>query len=78
MKLNGNPIEVVEEAKLLGVMITQKTALAIRRAERHTTSKEALYYYDLFTLEARPETLCIRFAIKTQKNPKFSHWFQKN
>ena len=147
VKLNGNNIEVVDEAKLLGVMISnnltwqkntqfiisksyqrmwilrnlkkygaddqtlleaygqqirtitemacpawngaltreevwaieriQKTALSIIRAERHTTYKEALEYFNIETLEARRKTLCIRFAIKTQKNSKFSHWFQK-
>ena len=30
------------------------------------------------TLEDRREALCLKFARKAQKNPKFSHWFQKN
>ena len=56
----------------------QRTALAIIRGEGHTTYKEALEYYKMDTLKTRRESLSLKFAIKAQKNPKFSHWFAKN
>ena len=56
----------------------QRTALAIIRAEKHTRYTEALEYFQMDTLEDRREMLCLKFARKAQKNPKFSHWFQKN
>ena len=56
----------------------QRTALAIIRGENHTSYKEALAYFEMDTLENRREVLCVRFARKAQKDPKFSHWFEKN
>ena len=56
----------------------QRTALAVIRGEEHTTYSEALEYFEMDTLKDRREALCLKFAIKAQKNPKFSHWFTKN
>ena len=39
---------------------------------------EALEYFEMDTLKDRREALYLKFAIKAQKNPKFSHWFTKN
>ena len=56
----------------------QRTAMAIIRAENHTTYKEALAHFKIETLEARRETLCLKFAIKAFKNQKFTSWFVIN
>ena len=56
----------------------QKTALAIIRGASHTNYAEALKFFNLGTLEKRREDLCIKFALKAFKNPKFSNWFVPN
>ena len=68
----------ITQEEIRAIENKQKTALAIIRAERHTTYKEALEYFEIDTLEERRKQMCIRFAIKAQKNPNFSHWFLRN
>ena len=55
-----------------------KIALAIIGGEQHTTYNEALNYFGLETLETRKTNLCITFALKANKSPKFSNWFKEN
>ena len=69
---------VITQEEVRAIERIQKTALAIIRAEMDTTYKEALEYFEIDTLEERRKQLFIRFAIKAQKNPKFSHWFLRN
>ena len=56
----------------------QRTALAIIRGEYHTSYSEALSYFNLKSLEDRRGEICLKFAIKAYKHPKFSLWFTKN
>ena len=56
----------------------QRTALAIIRGDTHTTYEEALGHFNISTLQKRRETLCLKFALKAYKNPKFSKWFPRN
>ena len=53
----------------------QRTAMAIIRSEHHTTYQEALDHFKIGSLQARRETLCLNFAIKAFKHPKFTNWF---
>ena len=61
-----------------GLERIQKTALAVIRGENHTTYADALTYFDLDTLETRREKLCLKFALKAYRNPKFTSWFVIN
>ena len=56
----------------------QRTALAIIRGEKHTTYQEALDHFGIEKLSVRRELLCVKFAVKAYKNPKFSKWFVPN
>ena len=56
----------------------QRTAMAIIRGEHHTSYQEALDHFKIGTLQARRETLCLKFAIKAFKHPKFTNWFVRN
>ena len=56
----------------------QKTALAIILGGSYTTYKEALTLLKIDTLETRRSQLCLKFALKPVKNPKFSSWFAPN
>ena len=56
----------------------QKTAMAVIRGGNHTTYQEALSYFGLETLVKRREKLCINFAVKAYRNPKFTSWFAIN
>ena len=56
----------------------QKTALAVIRGEYHTSYSDALIKFGLETLEDRREKLCLKFALKAYRNPKFTSWFVTN
>ena len=55
----------------------QKVALRIILGSRYPGYEKALELLDLTTLEERRLQLCINFAVKTSKNPKYSAWFTK-
>ena len=55
-----------------------KTALAVIRGANHTSYADALEHFKLSSLKERREALCLKFAIKAYKNPKFSKCFPKN
>ena len=61
-----------------GLERIQKTAFAIIRGDEHTNYKEALEHFGMETLSARREILCLRFALKAYRNPKFTTWFATN
>ena len=56
----------------------QRTAVAILRGEVHTSYREALNNLNLETLKIRREKLCLKFAKKANKHPKFKNWFCLN
>ena len=56
----------------------QKAALAIILGESYHSYKHALYSLDVKPLNERRQTLCLSFALRTSKNPKFEHWFSPN
>ena len=56
----------------------QKTAFRIILGERFKTYKKALQLLDLQTLDERREQLCLTFAKRASKHPKFMHFFPLN
>ena len=56
----------------------QKVFLHMVLGREYESYEIALQKTDLENLADRRETLCRNFAIKTQKNPKYSHWFVQN
>ena len=56
----------------------QRTATKVILGEKFSSYKNALQFLELETLEKRRESICLNFATKTSKNPKFSAWFQKS
>ena len=56
----------------------QKTAFRIILGERFKTYKQALQLLDLQTLDQRREQLCLTFAKRASKHPKFMHFFPLN
>ena len=54
----------------------QKSALCIILGQDYTSYKSALKELQLESLHSRRIKLCKKFAIKTQKHPKFSKWFK--
>ena len=54
----------------------QKSALCIILGQDYTSYKSALKELELESLQARRIKLCRKFAIKSQKHPKFSKWFK--
>jgi hypothetical protein len=56
----------------------QKTALAIIRGDAYTTYSEALQHFEVKSLAERREALCLKFALKAYKHPKFKTWFAHN
>ena len=70
LELRPQPARTIERV--------QRTALAVIRAENHTTYREALTHFNIETLQSRRETLCLKFSIKAFKHPKFTGWFVRN
>ena len=56
----------------------QKKALAIILGRSYTTYSEALEALKIETLESRRTQLCLNFALKAARNPKFYSWFAPN
>ena len=54
----------------------QKTACAIILGSKYNTYKEALSVLELETLCSRRKKLCLNFAKKAIKHPKFKTWFE--
>ena len=54
----------------------QKNALHIILGEEYGSYSEALKKTNLETLDKRRNKLCLKFARKCEKNPKFKHWFK--
>ena len=56
----------------------QKSAFKIILGEQYKTYSNALQKLQLETLNLRRENLCLSFAIKASKNPKFQNLFPRN
>ena len=56
----------------------QKTVLHIVLGDQYKSYNSALKITGLSRLSERRKNLCIKFAKKGQKNPKFSNWFKLN
>ena len=56
----------------------QKTVLHIVLGDQYKSYNSALKITGLSRLSERRKKLCIKFAKKGQKNPKFSNWFKLN
>ena len=52
--------------------------MAIIRGENHTSYREALLYLNLKSLEDRREAICLKFALRAYRHPKFTLWFTRN
>ena len=68
----------ITQVEVSGLERVQRTALAIIRGVNHTSYKEALEYFKIDSLKARREALCLKFAIRAYRNPKFTKWFPPN
>ena len=56
----------------------QKTALHIIMGNEYNSYTRALNTMSLQRLTDRRKKLCLNFALKCEKNPKFSNWFKLN
>ena len=73
LELNGpvwHPGITQKESRL--IEIVQHTAIAIIRREKCTSYSKYLKHLKLEKLEVRQKQLCLKFAIKASKHPKFS------
>ena len=68
----------ITQVEVSGLERVKKTALAIISGVNHTNHKEALEYFKIYSLKARREALCLKFAIRAYRNPKFTKWFPPN
>ena len=55
----------------------QRTAVAIIRGDSGSKYSDRLESLKLETLKIRRTKLCLKFAIKASKHPKFKNWFCK-
>ena len=55
----------------------QKTALKLILGHKYKGYDQALEVLNLDSLITRREKLCLKFAKKCTKNPRFAHWFPK-
>ena len=56
----------------------QKTALHIILGSKYNSYSSALKTLDVSKLTDRRKQLCLKFALKCEKSPKFSKWFKLN
>ena len=93
-KIYDKRIYLVEQVKLLGVVISsnssltgedisslerlQKTALHIILSDQYTSYSTALKQTGLEKWSDRRSKICIKFAKRAQKHSKFSNWFKPN
>ena len=68
----------LSQQEIRSIERVQRTAMAVIRAQNHTTYREALSHFNIETLEARREALCLKFSVKAFKHPKFTSWFVRN
>ena len=66
----------VSAAEKLDVERVQKCAIRIILGFKYSSYTSALELLSLETLDKRRDKLCLNFALKTEKNNKFSHWFK--
>ena len=62
----------------LNIERVQKACLAIILGKSYISYTNALQLTTLESLENRRESLCLKFARSTIKNPKFKHWFEED
>ena len=66
------------EAEITDIERVQKSFLHILLGSNYTSYNSALLLSGLESLAIRRRNLCIKFAQKSYKNPKHSHWFTLN
>ena len=66
------------QAERLDIERVQKSALHIVLGSFYTSYNNALQVTNLESLENRRDKLCLKFALKAEKHPKFREWFKKN
>ena len=66
------------QLEIISLERVQRTALAIIRGVNHTNYHDALEHFRISPLSDRREALCLKFAMKAYKNPRFSKWFPRN
>ena len=54
----------------------QKSACHIILGKQYVSYSQALLHLNIESLESRRRKLCLRFALKAEKHPKFSRWFK--
>ena len=56
----------------------QKAAFSIILGDQYFNYKNALKYLECESLNSRRKRLCLNFAKKSEKHPKYQNWFVKN
>ena len=56
----------------------QKATLAVILGPSFNSYSDALSFLNLKTLSDRRDTLCLSFALKCEKNPRYKNWFKEN
>ena len=56
----------------------QNSALAVILRKKYISYKYALKTLDIETLKERRESICLKFGLKSRKNPNFKNWFKDN
>ena len=67
----------ITQSEKVDIERVQKCALNIILGRKYLGYENALKTLDLENLEVRRVRLCLNFALKAEKHPKFSKWFQK-
>ena len=68
----------ITQAERIEIERVQKAALHIVLGHEYTSYKNALKYFNLDSLDKRRDKLCLKFAKKAEKHPKFKKWFKVN
>ena len=76
----GTPVwnSALTKQESIAIERVQKVFLHMVLGKDYENYENALEKTGLSSLSERRETLCKKFAIKAQKNPKHSHWFVRN
>ena len=65
----------VKELTLRGSKRVPATS-SLALGKQYVSYSQALLHLNIESLESRRRKLCLRFALKAEKHPKFSRWFK--
>jgi hypothetical protein len=67
----------ITQEEIINIERIQKSAAHIILGEDYFSYKVALKFLNIDTLQSRRDKLCLNFAKKAEKHPKFQKWFRK-